>query len=214
MKTMPEQTDEPVTKLYYDPLSIARRTSQKTHLVNEHDKNAFLAHIIKKNSYTNVVVVTKTKRDADAINKYLQSQDIKALAIHGNKSAKECAQGLKAFNENEADVLITTDMILISQEFTAVNQLISYNIPIDVTHYYLRLVTLNEKGEGIALVSEEEEHLMDAIQFAMKVEILQEECEDFIPTTDVKEERVLKDKTKKPRHKKSKGKKEKPSKEA
>lgn len=213
MKTMPEQTDEPVTKLYYDLLSVARRISQKIHLVNEHDKNTFLAHIIKKNAYTNVIIISKTKRNADTIGQYLQSQDIKALAVHGNKSAKECTEGIKAFNDNEVDVLITTDMILVSQEFTTVNQLISYNIPIDVTHYYSRLVVVKEMGEGIALVSEDEEYLMDAIQFAMKVEILQEDVEDFTHTEGVQEERVIKDKTKKPRHKKNKSKKEKPTQE-
>lgn len=211
---MSEQAEQPPVKLYYDPLSIARRTSQKSHLVNEHDKKAFLLHIIKKNAYTNTVVVTKTKRDADTLSKHLQSQDIKALAIHGNKSAKECSEGLKAFNENEVDVLISTDMILISLKLTTVSQLISYNIPIDVTHYYARLVILNEKGEGIALVSKKEEHLMNAIEFAMKVEILKEEVGDFTHTMDIKEERFLKDKTKKPRHKKNKGKKEKQTKEA
>ena len=38
---------------------------------------------------------------------------IAALAADGNKSAKECTEGIKAFNDNEVDVVIITDMILV-----------------------------------------------------------------------------------------------------
>ncbi len=61
---MPEELEE-TEKLYYDPLSVARRTSQKIHFVHEHDKNAMISHLIIKNMYTDVIVVTKTKRQAD-----------------------------------------------------------------------------------------------------------------------------------------------------
>jgi len=208
---MSEPLEEPTEKLYYDALSVARRTSQKIHHVNEHDKNALLAYLIKKYSYENVIVITKTKREADALASYLQDQGIKARAIHGNKSSKECTQATQEYNNSEVDVLITTDMILLSQEFTSINHMISYNIPLEPKHYYARLECMHEKGEGIAFVSEEEEHLMFAIEVAMKVEILQEEVEGF--ETSPQPQKKVKDKTKKLRHKKTKSKKEKKGKE-
>lgn len=206
---MSENIEETPQKLYYDPLSVARRSSQKIHFVNEHDKNALLAHLIKNNKYTGVIVITKTKRKADEVCKHLQENDIKALSIHSNKGEKESVNSVESFNKDETTVLIMTDMSLQAQSFPIVNQMISYNIPSEAAHYYARLVVLEEKGEGISLVSEEEQHLMDAIQWAMKVEILEVEPVGFTPTQAPEiQEQAKKDKTKKPRHKKTKAKKD------
>ena len=211
---MPEELEETSEKLYYDPLSIARRTSQKIHFVNEHDKNALISHLVTTNKYTSVIVVTKTKRQADELSQHLQKDEIKALSIHSNKSAEEIAKSVESFNNNETTVLIMTDMSLQAQSFPVINHIISYNIPTEPSHYYERLAALEEKGEGINLVSEVEHHLMDAIQWAMKVEILEVEPEGFTPTTaPAVTEKTKKDKSKKPRHKKSKSKKESPNKE-
>jgi len=207
---MPEELEEETSeKLYYDALSVARRTSQKIHFVNEHDKNALISHLVTNNKYSNVIVVTKTKRQADDLSKYLQKNELKALSIHSNKSAEETTKSVESFNNNETTVLIMTDMSLQAQSFPVLNHIISYNIPTEPSHYYERLVALEEKGEGINLVSDEEHSLMDVIQWAMKVEILEEEPKGFTPTAAPEvTEKPKKDKNKKPRHKRNKSKKE------
>ncbi len=204
---MSEEIEETTEKLYYDALSVARRTSQKIHFVNEHDKNALISHLITTNKYTNVIFVTKTKRQADELCTYLQKNELKALSIHSNKSSKEITTSVESFNSNETTVLIMTDMSLQAQSFPVINQMISYSLPTEPSHYYERLAALEEKGEGINLVSEEEHPLMDVIQWAMKVEILEVEPEGFTPT-DAPEVIEKPKKVKKPRHKKGKAKKE------
>jgi len=207
-KTMSENQEEVPEKLYYDSLSVARRSSQKIHLVNTHDKDALLTHLIKSNNLSKVIVIIKTKREADALGKCLIQNDISALAIHSNKGVKESEEALASFEKDETKVLIMTDMILQAQEFSAINFMISYSIPSEPAYYYERIASLQEKGEAIAFVCEEEEHLMDAIQFAMKVEILEEEPAGFTPSEAPElKEKPKKDKSKKPRHKKSKSKK-------
>jgi ATP-dependent RNA helicase RhlE len=210
-----EELEEPAEKLYYDQLSVARRTSQKIHFVNEHDKNALILHLIKNNKYTGVVVVTKTKRQADALSIYLQKNDIKALSLHSNKGDKDIKNAVDAFNKNEDTVLVMTDMSLQNQDFPIINHMISNNIPTEPKFYYERLVKLEEKGEGINLVSEEEYALMNLIEMAMKVEILEVVPVGFTPTPMPDQtEKPKKDKTKKPRHKKRKTKKDSKEKEA
>jgi len=207
---MSENLEETPEKLYYDPLSVARRTSQKIHFVNAHDKNALLSHMIKNNDYIGVIVITTTKNQANSVCAYLKENDITSSSIHSNIGAKDVEKSVKLFNKGETKVLVMTDMSLQAQSFPVINQIISYNIPIEASYYYARLAALEEKGEGIALVSEEEEHLMDAIQVAMKVEILEEEPAGFTPTDAPEvQEKQKKDKAKKPRHKKSKLKKDK-----
>ena len=200
---MPGELEETSEKLYYDPLSIARRTSQKIHLIQEHDKNALISHLITDNKYTNVIVITRTKRQADDLCIYLQKGNIKALSIHSNKSNEEVIKSVESFNNNETDILIMTDMSLQAQNFPVIKHILSYSIPSEPSYYYERLVTLKENGDGINLVSEEEHSLMDAIEWAMKVEILEVEPAGFTPTEVSKIIQEPK-KNKKPRHKKSK----------
>ena len=204
---MPEQTDQPTKKIYNDPISVAKRTKQKLHLVSGSNKAAMLAHIIKSSDLLQAVVITKTKRDADTLNSYLKTQKINATAIHGNKRAQENESAAKAFREGEVNILITTDMILQSLELKNIVNMVSYNLPTAPDHYFSRLGSMNETGEAIALVSPEEERELFDIERVMRQEIPEEEVEGFVPTPESNTNEVpqrTKDQKKKPRHRKKK----------
>ena len=209
---MPEQTENKTTKkIYNDPISVAKRTKQTVHFVGEHDKPAFLEHILKNNSSKPCVIITKSKRSADELSKYLDSKEIKALAIHGNHRAEQIENAAKSYNAGELNILITTDMILQSLDLSNIELIVSYNLPSDPKHYLSRLGYLKEVGESIAMVSPEDDKLLDAIEFTMKMEIEQVELESFIPTPHShadKMQKSAKDKKKKPRHSKKRAKKE------
>ena len=199
---MPDQTTE---KIYYDPISVAQRTKQKLHLVNNRDKRDILVHILKNSEDVHAVVITKTKREADALSAYLNKQEIKTASLHGSKRAEENETSAKAFEEGELAVLITTDMILKSLELSNISHLISYDLPTEPEHYLSRMACLKEQGEAIALVSEEQEVELLDIERVMRHEIPEEEIEGFVPTpeSDITPQRT-KDKKKKPRHRKQK----------
>ncbi|RLA71731.1 MAG: ATP-dependent helicase [Epsilonproteobacteria bacterium] len=211
---MPEQTDQPTKKIYNDPISVAKRTKQKLHLVSGSNKAAMLAHIIKSSDLLQAVVITKTKRDADTLSSYLKTQKINATAIHGNKRAQENESAAKAFREGEVNILITTDMILQSLELKNIVNMVSYNLPTVPDHYFSRLGSMNETGEAIALVSPEEERELFDIERVMRQEIPQEEVEGFVPIHDTDEKtQPTKTQKKKPRHRKKKRKTESKAKE-
>ncbi len=202
---MSEQTDQPTHKQFNDPVSVGKRSKQKIHFVARRDKAAMLEHIIKSSDFRQVVVITKTKRDADALSAYLETQSINATAIHANKREQENVTAAKAFSEDELDILITTDMILQGLDFSNLALIVSYDLPTEPKHYISRLECMSETGEAIALVSPEEEKLLGAIEWVMKLDIPQEEVEGFVPTpesdADETPERT-KDQKKKPRHRK------------
>jgi len=189
-------------KLYYDPLSVSRRTSQKRYCVQEHDKLELLLTLIEKNHYKNLVVMTKTKKGADTVKLFLSEKGINSSVMHANRSKQECEEAAKAFNAQTCEVLICTDKVFQSYELRGIKYMISYNLPLDVQDYYTRLVSMHEAGEGISFVSEEEKYISDTLQWAMKIEIPEVTEEGFTPTQ--KPEAKLFQKRKKPRHKKSK----------
>lgn len=204
---MPEQTEQPTEKIYYDPISVAQRTPQKLHLVAGCDKSAMLAYIVKSSEDLHAVVITKTKRAADSLSDYLKKQEINAASVHGSKRVHENEAAAKAFDEGELTVLITTDMILQSLELTSITHMVSYDLPTEPEHYLSRIGCLNERGEAIAFVSEEQEVELIDIERVMRHEIPEEALEGFVPTplseTDTTPQ-PGKDKKKKPRHRKQK----------
>ncbi|MGB5964244.1 MAG: helicase-related protein [Sulfurimonadaceae bacterium] len=204
---MPEQTEQPAEKIYYDPISIAKRTTQKLHLVADCDKAAMLAYIIKSSDDLHAVVITKTKREADSLSAYLKNQGINAASVHGSKRVQENEAAGKAFDEGALAVLITTDMILQSLELINITHMVSYDLPTEPEHYLSRVGCLNERGEAIAFVSPEQEVELIDIERVMRHEILEEELEGFeaSPEADtVATPQRTKDQKKKPRHRKQK----------
>ena len=206
---MSEQTQEPTEKIYYDPISVAQRTKQKFHLVNASDKREILVHLLKNIEDLHAVVITKTKREADALSIYLNKQQIKTASVHGSKRAEMNEASTKAFEEGELTVLMSTDMILKSLELSNISHLISHDLPTEPEHYLNRVGCLNERGEAIAFVSEEQEIALLDIERVMRQEIPEEEIEGFVPTPESDlTPQPTKEKKKKPRHRKQKRKKE------
>ena len=196
-------SDQTTEKLYYDPISVAQRTPQKLHLVNTQDKQALLLHLIKNMSELHVVVITKTKREADTLSTYLNTQDVKSVSVHGSKRAAINEAATKAFEAGELSVLITTDMILQSLTLSNITHLISYDLPTEPEQYLKRMACLNEKGEAIAFVSEDQEVALLDIERVMRHEITEEAIEGFEPSAEsINPAPTPKDKKKKPRHRK------------
>ena len=204
---MSEQTEQPEKKIYYDDISVAQRTTQIMHVVDSVDKASMLAHILKSIDDLHAVVITKTKRNADALSIYLQAQKINAAAIHSNKRAQENDAVNTSFESGEVTVLITTDMILQSLELTNITHMISYDLPLEPTHYLSRVGSLNERGISIALLSEDQETQLLDIERFMRHEMQEKEVEGYTGTPESDPTLIpkpAKDQKKKPRHRKQK----------
>lgn len=182
---MSEQTTH---KQFNDPVSVAKRSNQKVYLAASGDKAAMLAHLLKGGSFARSVVITKTKRDADALEAYLAPMAIKAAALHGNKSDEERTALAKAFTAGELDILITTDMVLQALGLKDLAYVISYDLPGEPEHYLMRLGCMGTEGQALALMSPEENSLLYAVERSMKRAIPQEKLEGFVPESTEKPE--------------------------
>ncbi len=205
---MPEQTDnpvKPVTKKYYDNISVAKRTKLVAYFVEQHDKAKMFEQFIKNSDKKQMVVTVKSKRNADALSTYLKTKDISANTIHGNHRAEQIEEAAKAFNSSGINILITTDMILKSLNLTNIEVIVNYDLPLKAEEYFVRLAYVDEVGESISFVSMDEEKILQSIEFMMKQEMPQEELKDFSPTPAPQGKRLgqhFKDQKKKPRHSK------------
>jgi len=200
---MSEQTKKPSKKKYFDNVNVGKRTKQVVYLCEQNDKAAMFEQYLKNSDNKQTVVITKSKRRADELSTYLNAKDVTATAIHGNHRSEQIDKAAKEFNEDNLNILITTDMILQSLELKNIQTIINYDLPSEHENYFSRLILVDEIGESISFVSPDEYTFLSIIEIRLKAEIDQEELEGFIPQDD-KATVHVKDKKKKPRHSKKK----------
>jgi len=200
---MPKQTNTPKEKIYYDQRSVALRTTQSIYFVKEHDKATMLELLLKDYKEKQVVLVVKSKKKADALSELLSSKEFNVTAVHGNHRETQQQEAATRFNTGSLHIIITTDMILKTLALENIKLVVSYDLPDTPQEYYNRLAFMKELGVGMALVSPEDEYLLDAIEYNMKKEIEEKTIEGFVATaTPTHTNKTKKDRTKKPRHSK------------
>lgn len=190
---------------FNDPASISNRTAQIVHPITQNEKSSALAYIIKKNSDGQAIVITKTKKSADMLYKFLKEQGINVEVAHGNSRSDKKEEFINAFRRGDLNIFITTDMILQSSGLDDADCIISYDLPMAAEQYIERLKSLNKNGLSIILYAHNDEKNLANIEWLIKCEIEQQEIEGYLPSAYSDEEIIVKkDKIKKPRHKKSK----------
>jgi len=203
---MSEQTDTTKEKIYYDQRSVALRTPQSIYFVKEHDKRAMLCLLLNDYREKQVLILVKSKKNADALSEFLIEKEFNALALHGNHRESQQQEAGRKFNEGSLHIIITTDMILKTLGLEKIKLVLNHDLTDDIQAYYNRLAQMKEQGVAISLVSPEDEGLLSDIEINMKVEIEERTVEGFV-ATDAPIKHIKK--TQKPRHRKDKVRKEK-----
>jgi superfamily II DNA/RNA helicase len=102
------------------------------------------------------LVFVRTKRGADRLAKRLQGAQVKALAIHGDKSQRQRELALERFQSGRIDTLVATDVAARGIDVERVSHVINYDPPADHDTYIHRIGRTGRAGRngvGITLVS-------------------------------------------------------------
>jgi ATP-dependent RNA helicase RhlE len=145
--------------------STAETIEQHLFYVDKGDKNSLLLHVLNNAALTSVLVFTRTKHGADKVVKVLQRNNIKALAIHGNKSQNARQNALKSFKDKTIRILVATDIASRGIDVELLEYVINYEIPNIPETYVHRIGRSGRAGaSGIAYSfcdDEEREYIRD-----------------------------------------------------
>ena len=150
---------------------------QKVYLVEQADKHALLAQLLKGDDAKQVIVFTKTKLTASRLARQLQREGVAADAIHGDKSQLERQQALESFKQGSVSVLIATDVAARGLDIDHLPMVINYEIPHaaeDYVHRIGRTGRAGASGKALSLVSPEEEKYLVEIEKLIKTGIEKE----------------------------------------
>ena len=131
--------------------STAETIEQHLFYVDKGDKNSLLLHVLNNAALTSVLVFTRTKHGADKVVKVLQRNNIKSLAIHGNKSQNARQNALKSFKDKTIRILVATDIASRGIDVELLEYVINYEIPNIPETYVHRIGRSGRAGaSGIA----------------------------------------------------------------
>lgn len=145
--------------------STAENVDQHIYLVEKNDKRQLLIHLLKDNTIQNALVFTRTKYGADKIAKELYRANIKADAIHGNKTQSARQKALSNFKEGKIRVLVATDIAARGIDVDDLSHVINFELPNVPETYVHRIGRTGRAGHSGSALSfcdmEERSYLRD-----------------------------------------------------
>ena len=125
---------------------------QSLFFVDKGNKKNLLVDMLKDEGITSALVFTRTKHGANKVVKILQSSNIEAEAIHGNKSQSARQQALGNFKNGMTRVLVATDIAARGIDVDELQYVINYEMPNIPETYIHRIGRTGRAGlNGTAL---------------------------------------------------------------
>lgn len=158
--TMPKEINQIVNELLVDPTRVSitpvsstvDTVDQFVVFVDSNHKIDWFAEFIKKKKQDSVLLFTRTKRGSDKVVRDLQKRNIKARAIHGNKSQNARQAALKEFKELTTQVLVATDIASRGIDINDLSYVVNYDMPEVPETYVHRIGRTGRAGKnGIAI---------------------------------------------------------------
>lgn len=102
-------------------------------------KLELLIELLQQEDFQKVIVFGETKYGVQRLADRLSSNDIPAVAIHGNKSQSQRERALKAFKTNAAKVMVATDVAARGLDIPDVSHVINFDQPSTYEDYVHRI---------------------------------------------------------------------------
>lgn len=158
--TMPPQIAKLADSLLKQPVKVevtpvastAEKIEQAVYMVERQDKPSLLVHLIKEKGINRTLVFTRTKHGADKIAKFLNGANIKADALHGNKSQQARQRALDNFKSGRLRVLVATDIVSRGIDVDNLSHVINFDLP-ELPETYVHRIGRTGRAEksGIAI---------------------------------------------------------------
>lgn len=173
--TMPKEIQSLANSILTKPVKVevtpisstANTIDQSIFFVEKKDKNALLVYLLKHKDIKNALVFTRTKHGADKVVKILTAANVKAAAIHGNKSQNARQLALQNFKNNIIRVLVATDIAARGIDVDDLTHVINYELP-EVSETYVHRIgrtgRAGNSGIAFSFCDTEEKLLLRDIQ--------------------------------------------------
>ncbi|PCI75859.1 MAG: ATP-dependent RNA helicase [SAR86 cluster bacterium] len=161
--------------------STVEAISQKMYYVDKASKPSLLIEMMLA-SNDQTLVFSRTKHGANNLAKKLIKENIKAAAIHGNKSQAQRTKALRDFKQGGVQVLVATDIAARGIDIEQLARVINFDlphVPEDYVHRIGRTGRAGATGLAISLVSGEEGKQLRDIERLIKFAVPRGDSEEY-----------------------------------
>jgi len=162
--------------------SAAETIDQQVYTVNKTAKTALLIHLIKTEKWQQALVFMSTKHGANKLTEKLNAAQIKAAAIHGNKSQGARTSALAGFKAGDIQILVATDVAARGIDIAQLPQVVNFELPrsaADYVHRIGRTGRAGQTGQAISLVSQDEQQSLKLVEKLIGSKLPRQQVEGF-----------------------------------
>lgn len=150
------------------------KIKQSVYFVEKKKKIHLLVTLLQQTELKSVLVFSRTKHGANKIVKQLDHSNIRAEAIHGNKSQGARQRALALFKAKQVRVLVATDIAARGIDVDELSHVINFDLP-EVPETYIHRIGRTGRaglsGRAISFCSPEESDLLKDIQKHIKMKL-------------------------------------------
>jgi len=158
------------------------------HVPNVQTKINFLEYLLRhhRDTFTRVMVFTRTKEVADNVFNYLERKGLGPVkVIHSNKGQNSRINAVNAFKDGELRVLVSTDVTARGIDVFKVSHVVNFDVPIlyeDYVHRIGRTGRAFQEGKAITFVNKAELYHIEKIEALIR---------ETIPVKELPEDVVI-----------------------
>jgi ATP-dependent RNA helicase DDX3X len=136
--------------------------TQRLEWVEENEKRSFLIDLLRTDPDALTLVFVETKRGADDLERYLQSERYPAISIHGDKCQTEREDALRSFRNASRPILVATAVAARGLDISNVKFVVNFDLPTDIDEYVHRIGRTGRagnSGEAISFFNEKNRNI-------------------------------------------------------
>ncbi len=154
--TMSKEIERLIHEFLREPVRISVKTGDTAksvdqdviHIKRGENKVDVLADLLSKPGFDRVIVFGKTKHGVERLAEALARKGVRVESLHGDKRHAHRQKALKAFKDNQAQVMIATDVAARGIDVSGVTHVINFDIPSTYEDYVHRIGRTGRAGKG------------------------------------------------------------------
>jgi ATP-dependent RNA helicase RhlE len=150
--------------------------------VSQHLKIKLLLEVLKKTDTNSILIFTKTKHKAKALDKKLQSRGFNATSLQGNLSQNKRKEALEGFRDGTFQIMVATDIAARGIDVSKISHVINFDIPDTpeaYTHRIGRTGRAQRNGDAFTFVTNQDANTIRDIEKKMGEKIKRKVLEGF-----------------------------------
>jgi len=186
--TMSKEVNELAKRLLKSPVHVevtaqattVEKIKQYIFFVDQDSKAKLLLNLFKQKHLTKVLIFTGMKHRANKIALFLEDNNIRADAIHGNKTQNARTKALSNFKSGRIKVLVATDIAARGIDIDDISHVINFDLPNEPESYVHRIgrtARAGEEGTSYSFCAADEKEFLKNIEklIRMKIEVMDHE---------------------------------------